>query len=525
MGTDYRKISTPFYIGISFLLCSIAIELLFILLLNNGFFVYTLDDPYIHMALAENIKKWHYGININEFSAPSSSILWPFILMPFSDYEYAPFIINIAAAIGTVFFIIKVLFVSIGIQNYRINNIIISTSAIFFILATNIIGLPFTGMEHSLQVLMVSLVAYGMIMEREKEELPLWVLAAIIFAPLIRYECLAISIAAVMYLWLRGYFKQAVFVVALLFLFLIFFSIFLFSLGLGFLPTSVLAKSSLLSSGKAMNSVLENINCSLNLRQGIIISFGALVFLLYLFFTHDTRKKHLVLVTIIALSMHVIAGRYGGYHRYEIYILVFLLLISIYIFSPSIKNFIKKKTSYSVQLLFVYASFTAFVGKPYIIGLVSLPLASNNIYEQQYQMHRFAVEYYNKSVAVNDLGFVSYKNNNYVLDLIGLGSKKVFEYRTNGNGNDWMKKVCEETNIGLIMSYEHCLGKIPDTWIKIGKLRLGKKQITPAGCEVVFYATSKEAFLEIVVALDQFIKTLPNGVKFIYDESEKKTSS
>ncbi|MDX1696293.1 MAG: hypothetical protein R3208_21185, partial [Ketobacteraceae bacterium] len=62
-----------------------------------------------------------------------------------------------------------------------------------------------------------------------------------------------------------------------------------------------------------------------------------------------------------------------------------------------------------------------FAGAPYVVNLVTVPIASNNIYQQQYQMHRFAVEYYNKPLAVNDLGYVSYNNDNYVLDLWGAG--------------------------------------------------------------------------------------------------------
>src|SRR5687768_7918900 len=39
----------------------------------GGDFSYTLDDPYIHLALAENIAIGHYGIDPSESSAPASS--------------------------------------------------------------------------------------------------------------------------------------------------------------------------------------------------------------------------------------------------------------------------------------------------------------------------------------------------------------------------------------------------------------------------------------------------------------------
>lgn len=42
--------------------------------------MYTLDDPYIHLSLAENLLRGHYGVNLDEVASPSSSILYPFLL-------------------------------------------------------------------------------------------------------------------------------------------------------------------------------------------------------------------------------------------------------------------------------------------------------------------------------------------------------------------------------------------------------------------------------------------------------------
>ncbi|MBU0558933.1 MAG: hypothetical protein KJ799_03595 [Bacteroidetes bacterium] len=52
---EYGNRRTPLFIGIGFLLIIILAEFLAIMLLNHGLLVYTLDDPYILMALSENI--------------------------------------------------------------------------------------------------------------------------------------------------------------------------------------------------------------------------------------------------------------------------------------------------------------------------------------------------------------------------------------------------------------------------------------------------------------------------------------
>ena len=41
--------------------------------------MYTLDNPYIHLSLAENLLLAHYGVNLDEVPSPSSFILYPFL--------------------------------------------------------------------------------------------------------------------------------------------------------------------------------------------------------------------------------------------------------------------------------------------------------------------------------------------------------------------------------------------------------------------------------------------------------------
>ena len=61
-------------------LIGIAILLFFVLRFAGGQLMYTLDDPYIHLSLAENLLRGHYGVNLDEVASPSSSILYPFLL-------------------------------------------------------------------------------------------------------------------------------------------------------------------------------------------------------------------------------------------------------------------------------------------------------------------------------------------------------------------------------------------------------------------------------------------------------------
>ena len=84
----------------------IGLELSGILWLNQGHLVYALDDPYIHLALAENIWRGHYGVNLHEFSSASSSIIWPFLIAPLSIFEssaYAVLALNSALMLLSIY--------------------------------------------------------------------------------------------------------------------------------------------------------------------------------------------------------------------------------------------------------------------------------------------------------------------------------------------------------------------------------------------------------------------------------------
>jgi hypothetical protein len=88
------------------------------------------------------------------------------------------------------------------------------------------------------------------------------------------------------------------------------------------------------------------------------------------------------------------------------------------------------------------------------------------------------------------------------------------------HNDDWMDEICRENNVELAMIYESWFSdSIPDNWIKIGELYLGKEKITPAVNAVAFYATNQEAYANIVEKLRLFVKTLPPDVKFTFVEN------
>jgi len=58
----------------------LAVEIVIVLMAAHGHLVYPLEAAYTHLALAEQISVGHYGLVAGEAAAPSSSILYPFLL-------------------------------------------------------------------------------------------------------------------------------------------------------------------------------------------------------------------------------------------------------------------------------------------------------------------------------------------------------------------------------------------------------------------------------------------------------------
>lgn len=161
--------------------CCFALLLLTLLFhvraLNEGHLVYALDDPYIHLSLSEQIAHGHYGLNPTEFSAPASSILWPFLLAPFAYFaihSYMPLVLNVVFGLFAVYLLAK--FVARWLPRPEGNAVASWTvqllTVLLLIFAANLVSLPFVGMEHVLQVLLAIACAYGMSLAWDSEPIP-----------------------------------------------------------------------------------------------------------------------------------------------------------------------------------------------------------------------------------------------------------------------------------------------------------------------------------------------------------------
>jgi len=508
-STWYRR-SVPTLSGLVVLGGLLLWEILRILALNNGLFVYTLDDPYIHLALAENLQNGWYGINVGEFAAPSSSILWPVLLIPGADWILTPLAINLVAAVATVVVVARIV-----AQAQQMSTLLQSIVVAALVLATNLVGLVLTGMEHTLQVFTVASTVLGLLLLEREGRLAWWLPVALVASVAVRYEDLAVALPAIVLLWRWGRSRAALTSALGVILVVGSFSVFLMWHGHAPLPSSVAAKSSLVGAS-SISPLLHHVAQSLAQRQGVIVWALLLMHVvLALRSEPSARSTALHAAVAAAMGLHVLGGQYGWLDRYEIYILTIGLLTLIEPVGRGLATLRQHRGRWRRWVgTAVPLAALGVIGAPYVKGLTELPHASQNIYLQQYQMHRFATEYWKRPIAVNDLGYVAYGNDAYVLDLWGLGSQQALQLRRANTDRSWVTSIASSHNVRLAMIYNDWVGPLPAPWKSVATMRFSVPLVSAARDSVNFYVqvgNDPDGLLETEVRglLQSFRYTLP----------------
>ena len=445
-----------------FLLTLLVVAVYFFAVLawvSDGFshFNYTLDDPYIHLQLARNIWHGHYGFNANELSAPSSSILWSFILAPFaalSFYELIPLCLNILLGLCFAGYLFNFL------KKRRWSERASFGFTLLAVLAVNCVGLALNGMEHVLQILVGLVVVdkiFGQFPQDESRDQNNWMVSGLLaFAMLVRYEMMVFWVAAVGSYLLTKQVRKALWVGGLSIVPLALFSLFLRSLNLGFLPASVMAKTK----GHQVFplSLLDSANSNLQSRPGQILVLLVLVAVILCVKSKRASLENLWIIVVPAI-LHILVGRFGWFFRYEVYIFLYMsLLIVMQIEVVKIKR----------GWIAAWAVFFIVVYWPYLASVSKLRQACRNIHYQQGVTLEFVNKYLQEPIGTNDIGYVGFKHPYYILDLYGLASKEALGYRLNSNDFNWVTDLAKAHHVEVLFVYTKWINPNSD-WVKVAE--------------------------------------------------------
>lgn len=472
-------------------------------------FNYSLDDPLIHLALAQGIARGTYGINPGEISSPSSSVLWPFLLVPFVHRSFSlwgPLILN------TVFSILACILLASYVRRwYLIRNQHASLPfqiglSVLLVIATNLVGLTYVGMEHVLQVVLVIGCCWGIMEAYYGKPVPFPTLMMAALAPAVRYEDLAFTLAVTLVCLAQRRPRAAALTFGLSLVPLVAMAWFLHCHGLGVLPNSVLLKAGGDYNGPHpvlfhLRSFLLNFffyfkNPGRLPITIMVLGLGVLAWQN----RRDRLRFRILLAVVLACGLMMVIGPYGWFYRYDVCLRIFAFLILLGALAE-----VKRFTPTAALALAAVAAVT------YLNPLRDTPEFAREISVQQRQMARFSRDFYQGNVAVNDIGWVSFDADHqyYVLDLFGLASPEALKTKKT---TEWMDEITRRHHIGLVMIYKDWFPAAPASWRELGELQLTKgRRLFVAGTTVTFYATSEIDSANLESLLSDFARTLPAG--------------
>ncbi len=512
MTTGPCRVSDSFAVSVTLLLMAVLVG--FSILLCGGVLVYSLDDAYIHLSISREIARGGYGINNGELSAPSSSVIWDFLLAPFSATPFhaaVPFVINSAALVWSVLLLrrlFKAMLPDAG-------SLVTGLFAICLALSANLFGLVMTGMEHSLQVALALAVLSGVMDVASGGAVPRSMAAAMVLGPMVRYEMLAVTFAAALVLFLRKKRGSALLLPALSVVPLAVFSLFLLSRGLPPLPGSVLAK---LAEGGLTGGLAGSVANRIRMYSSDIdaLRFAALLFVapvVWLARRADEDRLITLFAFIVGLG-HIILGRFGWFGRYHVYSMVILLIALAWPFRAALNRFLC--TARATGRACLLALLTAVFLLPEVVTTLKTPLASRVIHLQHGVMRTIALEYDDR-IAVNDIGLVSYGNPNHVLDLWGLANEESRKHHLE-RGTGWMRRMVEADGAGLVMIYGSLFREeIPESWNRVAVLEMtGPVVVGFAGVDI--FVTPAGDSEKVTDLLERISPTLPSGAFITFVE-------
>jgi hypothetical protein len=479
-----------------------------ILTRTGGHFLYLLDDPYIHLALAENLARGHYGINATEYSSPSSSLLWPFLLIVGAGSRFHAFV---PLMWNTLFGVITAALLGWVVatwppqvdENGRMRWWKQAVTVLLLIFVANLPILTFMGLEHVLQVLLAVCCAIGMIKAFAGEPIPAWCLAAAILAPSVRYEDLALTLAIALALVGAHQWRRALAVLCLSLVPLAAFSAFLKSCGLPLLPMSVLVKGSAYAHASLLVKLVTQIETAVHMALTDPERYPLAVFLLLfsgLAWGEKLASRRFVFLGAAAVAaLQLLLGPPRWYFRYEVYALIFLTLLCLRVLAERPRFLFGY---YSLGLLFCASAFLA--------ETPVIAIGAQEIYNQQYQMHRFVTGFYQGDYAVNDLGWASFdrRPGTYVLDLLGLASEQAATHPD--KDAPWLENIVSRHRIPLTMIYAQWF-HIPHSWTPVAELCASGPTTVAAHQCVLFYSTSADPVEQATIRqdLERFSATIP----------------
>jgi hypothetical protein len=492
-------------------LVSLAAALHAALKWTDGHLIYSVDDAYIHMAVAKNFASHGlWGCTPYHFSSSSSSLLWTFVLgvayRLFGVRDVIPLIFNIALVVVTLVVTDRYL------KHLAAPAVLRAAALLGLVVAFPMTGMVLLGMEHVLHFLLTiwfAAEAAEALTGRPEEQgsrhrrtLGLCVLGALLGAS--RYEGFFLIGLACLGFLARRQPLRAVSIGAAALLPVAVFGVISVANGGFFLPNSLMLKASG-ESVSALSALFKPFGAEdlkflrNNLALPILLVIGVLSALVEWRSRRDFWRPQVLfpalLVGMIVAHGHYVFSPMYWVYRYDAYLVGFGLFVVTAVLAELRAPVVFPRGLLPACLVAALVVGVADVRE----GLVAAAEIAGvrNTYLEQRETALFIQAYYpRQAVIVNDLGAVTYYTEARILDLAALGDTEPLEILrrtgnyTRGDVRTWTAKY--QPAIAIIsLGWSWIAPLVPNDWVRVAVL-----EVPPNRERVGFFAVDpKDAWI------------------------------
>lgn len=498
--------------------------------LTEGHWIYTLDDAYIHLAVAKNLALYGmWGVSPETFTSCSSSPLWTLILAALFKVsgvrEWLPGAINIGCVL------LSLLAIDRTLTEYGVTRRMRSVAGLAIFLLAPLVVIASTGMEHCLHVFLTVVFLRAVLAELKASGSEGWARTSALcgWALLMtaaRFESLFVAVPVAFVLILKGQRRAGVLIVLSALMPVLAHGAYSLAHGGFFLPNSLVLKGRIPGGGLGdLMSQLFSVYVRVSL-ENVHVHILCLALLATACCRRIPEEIRLMALAVTgACICHVTFSECGRFYRYEAYLMTsgFLLLASAWL--PDIqrlRNVLSRQRLCGSEgwILLPRLGLVLFLAVPLCLrGLWAtsrvIP-ASANIYQQQWQSARIfeTMDLQGMRVAVNDLGVMAYRSGAQLVDLWGLGSTEVARLKlANQYDRQAVADLLRRQRVGYIMVFDQWFARgreLPDDLILVARLRIVKRAVSLQDT-VMLYATGRAEAEKLREHLSHLPFALPQG--------------
>jgi hypothetical protein len=464
----------------------------------DGAYAYSDDDAYIHLGIARNLLEHHvWGIDASGFASTSSSPGWTMLLALLGAKLWSPLV---GATLGSVGVLVA--------TGWTLRDLPVKAQAIGLVaqvLLVPLAAMTVLGMEHTLHAALCifALVLGAEMILRPQDRTPLLVVLAI--AGTVRYETLFLACAIAGALALERRWTDAVAVFGAAVAGPALYAIASLSRGWYAVPNTLILKTMLRAADEPLSVGLVRAIEQLLLHPAIGVAIGLACLLGAGLDAGPARVRAQVFAT--AGLFHVLFAKVGNHGRYEVY----LIAMTVAVLAPA---FARRSSRTMMLTGGVLVSFPFLARAQEIDGNVASE--ERVVCRDQLPMARFlATEFVDRTVAVAEIGAVSWLAQERVIDLLGLGNIDVARHIRAGTYDAAaVDEVAGGADVAVVFDSiaDAVPGfQIPPGWIDLGALV--DPELKQSGSALHFYAPRADKVPRLAEALERFPALPPTELR------------